>query len=103
AGTLPNLDVVGPVTFIDFLHVTGNLTLLGGPAFLLGTTHSVVDGSLCVPAGQATVPQIAGANGVLSIGGLNVDGLVLDAATLAVNGGAGGAPKRCDRVGFYEC
>ena len=75
------VELLGPNT----VHVSGDLVLEGG--LDLGGLSLIVDGTLVVPSGLAVTPSIVGAGATITVGGLDVDGLVLDNAHLVMTDG----------------
>ncbi len=98
AGVFSNLTIAGRITLAAPLTTTGTLTLAPGARLELNGQPLIVGGQLITNATGGTLPIIVGgaAGNSFIVTGVNVNGLVLNAAPLTING----TLTRFDNVSF---
>ena len=98
AGVFSNLVIAGRITLAAPLTTTGTLTLAPGARLELNGQPLIVGGQLITNVTGGTLPIIVGgaAGNSFIVTGVNVNGLVLNAAPLTING----TLTRFDNVSF---
>ena len=98
AGVFSNLEIAGRITLSAPLTTTGTLTLAPGARLELNGQSLIVGGQLITNVTAGALPVIVGAaSNLFIVTGVNVNGLVLNAAPLTINAGA---LTRFDNVSF---
>ena len=86
-GVFSNLDIRGRIILSGPVTTTGRLTLGAGARLSLNGQSLIVGGQLASNVTTGAVPVIAGPASTFIVSGLAVNGLVIQAAPLTVNGG----------------
>ena len=98
SGVFANLEIQGRISLTAPLTTTGTLTLGPGARLELNGQPLIVGGQLITNVTAGALPVIVGAaDNLLLVAGVNVNGLVLNAAPLTINAGA---LTRFDNVSF---
>ena len=86
-GVFSNLEIRGRIILSGPVTTTGRLTLGAGARLSLNGQSLIVGGQLMSNVTTGAVPVIAGPASTFIVSGLAVNGLVIQAAPLTVNGG----------------